>query len=318
MFTSKGMLFLYTLTPLHPGSGVSVGAVDLPIQRERITNYPMLQASGVKGALRHLATCLHPDEEWVFILFGPQTERASEYGGALVFTDSRVLLFPVRAARGLFAWITCPNVLARFVRDLHIAGCNKDLEPLRAALDVNLAPGQCAVCTESSVCFQGPAGNNVILEDFLFRVRTDYDYCEKMKGLAAWFAQHVFPEDFDAYWKEKIKKDLVLLSDQDFRAFVETSTEVITRIKIGQAGTVEQGPWDEEHLPTETLLYSVVLATAPKKRNSSLANASAVKEQFKRLVGEGKIMQFGGDETVGRGLVRLWFLDGGDAHASGP
>lgn len=314
MFGARGILFLYTLTPLHPGSGASVGAVDLPIQRERITNYPILQASGVKGALRHLAARFYSDQNLVFILFGPPTESASEYGGALVFTDSRVLLFPVRAAKGLFAWITCPHVLARFARDLGIAGYSGDLGPLHQALGVGLAPGQCAVPTGSSVCFQGQTGKNVVLEDFLFQVQRDH--CGKMDALAGWFAQRVFPEDFDAYWKEKITKDLVLLSDQDFRAFVETSTEVITRVKIGETGTVEQGPWDEEHLPTETLLYSVVLATAPKKKDSSVTNAEGVKEEFKRLVDQGKIMQFGGDETVGRGLVRLWLLEGG-GHASG-
>ena len=43
----------YTLSPLHAGSGQAVGAVDLPIQRERHTGWPHVQASGVKGAFRH-------------------------------------------------------------------------------------------------------------------------------------------------------------------------------------------------------------------------------------------------------------------------
>jgi CRISPR-associated protein Cmr4 len=52
MFKKAGILFFYTLTPLHPGSGASVAAVDLPIQRERHTNFPMIQASGVKGRIK--------------------------------------------------------------------------------------------------------------------------------------------------------------------------------------------------------------------------------------------------------------------------
>ena len=39
---SKSMLFLYVETPLHAGSGRGLGTVDLPIQRERATGYPMI------------------------------------------------------------------------------------------------------------------------------------------------------------------------------------------------------------------------------------------------------------------------------------
>lgn len=38
----------YGVTPLFAGSGQAIGAVDLPIQRERHTRWPMVQASGVK------------------------------------------------------------------------------------------------------------------------------------------------------------------------------------------------------------------------------------------------------------------------------
>jgi len=52
MFEAKSMLYLYVETPLHTGSGRGLGTVDLPIQRERVTGYPMVQASSIKGCLR--------------------------------------------------------------------------------------------------------------------------------------------------------------------------------------------------------------------------------------------------------------------------
>ena len=52
MFQAKKILFLYVETPLHAGTGRGLGAVDLPIQRDRTTGYPIIQASSVKGALR--------------------------------------------------------------------------------------------------------------------------------------------------------------------------------------------------------------------------------------------------------------------------
>mgnify|MGYP000669322062 CR=1 FL=1 len=37
MFQATNLLFIYVETPLHAGSGRGLGSVDLPIQRERIT-----------------------------------------------------------------------------------------------------------------------------------------------------------------------------------------------------------------------------------------------------------------------------------------
>jgi CRISPR-associated protein Cmr4 len=52
MFQQTKTLFLVCETPLHAGSGDSLGIVDLPIQRERHTQFPKIEASSLKGALR--------------------------------------------------------------------------------------------------------------------------------------------------------------------------------------------------------------------------------------------------------------------------
>lgn len=43
----SSLVFLYAETPLHAGSGTALGAVDLPIQRERLSGLPMVQGSGI-------------------------------------------------------------------------------------------------------------------------------------------------------------------------------------------------------------------------------------------------------------------------------
>ncbi|NMB17226.1 MAG: hypothetical protein GX980_08970 [Firmicutes bacterium] len=52
---TKGVLFLYGQSWLHPGAGASTGSIDLPVQREVHTDYPMIPASSVKGSLRAMA-----------------------------------------------------------------------------------------------------------------------------------------------------------------------------------------------------------------------------------------------------------------------
>ncbi len=52
MFKAARPLTIVVETPLHAGSGSELGVVDLPIQRERHTNHPKIEASTLKGCLR--------------------------------------------------------------------------------------------------------------------------------------------------------------------------------------------------------------------------------------------------------------------------
>ncbi len=317
MFKKAGVVFFYTLTPLHPGSGVSVGAVDLPIQRERHTNFPIVQASGVKGALRDLAEKLNDEgrlgsdkneiKKKIEAVFGPETSKASEHGGALALTDARVLLFPVRSVRGVFAWITCPEVIAHLKRDLEILsstnGSKLSLEALENVAEIGVRPQQAYVPPENNLELKDK--KCVILEEFRFEVVDGNQ--NKIQKLAEWLAKETLPSGLD-HWRKKLKKDLVLLNNEDFSHFVETATEVITRVKLGEKGTVEAGPWDEEHLPAETLLYSLALATEPKAPDKGIADARRVLSFLSCVLGKVSVMQFGGDETVGKGLVKVRYL----------
>jgi CRISPR-associated protein Cmr4 len=67
------MLYLYVETPLHAGVGSGLSNIDLPIQRERPTQYPMIQGSGIKGKLRATAEDVIKDEAIINALFGSPT-----------------------------------------------------------------------------------------------------------------------------------------------------------------------------------------------------------------------------------------------------
>src|ERR1700676_3688005 len=120
-------LYLYTESPLHAGAGSGLSSIDLPIQRERTTQYPMIQGSGIKGKLRSVAEDMVErkagtlTDEKVTIMFGPKT-TGSDHAGALIAGDARILLFPVRSLSGVFAYTTCYDVLGRFKRDKERSG----------------------------------------------------------------------------------------------------------------------------------------------------------------------------------------------------
>ena len=327
MFKSAAVLFLYAESPVHAGTGASVGSVDLPIQREKHTEYPIMQSSGVKGAIRAFAEKLPESDrlagdeprDWdqkIDAVFGPSTSDAEKklHGSAVAFTDARVLLFPVRSLAGVFAWITCPGVIERFRRHLELVSTDGSQES--SAGVEQLVHGGCIprnLRVRQGQAHLGrsetnlKAGGRLVLEDFDFEVVPD----EKVSLLARWLARNAIPcaKHYDI-WKEKLETDLVVLDDESFRDFVRFSTQVSTRIELDdETRTVSQGPWDEEALPAETLLYSFALVQDPQQpRRERRWDAPWVLDFLEGpLFRDMPIIQFGGNQTIGYGLVRTNF-----------
>ena len=297
MFDAKAMLFIYTETPLHCGSGISLGPVDLPIQREKSTNYPMVQASSIKGVVRDEVERKHQgnstEEEKIKVVFGPEDAK---YAGAISLTDGKILLFPVRSLKGVFGWITSRDVLERFKRDLEVVG-------ITASWNISAESGNKAFISPGSNLIVDPGSDpkHIVLEEFDFEVEESDD----VKNITKWISEKVVPNTPSyAYWRDKLQKDIALLPNDDFKDFVEIATEVIARIKLKPSKTVEEGGlWDEEYLPSDTILYSIMLASKPRKNVAELTSAPDVINYIKRQNLDR--LQLGGDETVGKGIIKV-------------
>ena len=129
----RHLLTLYTRTPLHVGSGTSVDVVDLPIMRERITGFPVIPSTSLKGVLlqharevfengAHSRANIIPVD--AKILFGAadtvgdgNEQKQISNAGCVQIMEAKLLAFPIRSLAGCFAWLTCPAVLERFQRD---------------------------------------------------------------------------------------------------------------------------------------------------------------------------------------------------------
>jgi CRISPR-associated protein Cmr4 len=326
MITATSMLYLYVETPLHVGMGSGLSSIDLPIQRERTTQYPMIQGSSIKGKLRSLAEESSQDHALINAIFGPMPMpgETSDHAGALIAGDARILLFPVRSLSGVFAYTTSCDVLARFKRDSTRTDSNQRTSTLSQA---NSAPDQSASSpnqSSTSLPWHLPdkpiAGtalvtsnsevqshNSLVLEEFSFTAQAD----TQVDAIAAWLADNALPTSTtDTYWSDKLKSSLVILPENDFRDFTLYATEIITRIRIDRhtKKAARGALWTEEHLPTDTLLYVPIYATNARqggKEGLKLHGRQILEAVKAQDSARGNYLQLGGDETVGRGMLHV-------------
>lgn len=305
MFKDAKIIFIYTETSLHCGSGTSLGVIDLPIQREKYTDYPVCQASGIKGVIREWFEIQNNNKEKIKYIFGPEFERGEieVFASAVTFTDGRLLLFPIRSFNGVFAYTTSRFALSRFKRDLTIAGVNN------ITWNVPNDSGDVVLGIQDSRVVDNQ--NKVVLEEYTFDFKKDND----VESFAKWIADKAFPKGEEyKFWREKVEKDIVVLPDNMFRDFVKLSTEVQARIRINnKTKTVDKGAlFYEEALPSDSLLYSVVMAHDPACdsaiRPDGLKTSKDIMEFLSQI--DCKRLQFGGDITIGKGIVHLIFLNG--------
>ena len=290
----KDLYYLKVLTPLHVGTGQGVGHIDLPIYREAHTDFPAIPSSAIKGTVRteeilRIAdeTGIEPKKVEEFIekfpgeLDGNLPENVKEkvskvacyFGsqnreGSIVFTDARILLFPVKSLRGIYALITCPYVLTRFAEET-----GKE-SPKLGELD----DSSCIVFehSENKVVY----GNKevVVLEEFTFEI----------EGEAGQDVLNLLDNP-------KIDKSrVVIVSDNVFTHMVKSYTEVQTHIKVDiEKGTVEGGAlWTEEYVPAEAVFYFFVIRQ--KDDEFSITNRDGV-----------SILQLGGNTSTGKGFVEV-------------
>lgn len=303
--TVGSLLHMHALTSLHWGAGASLGSVDLPIQRERHTQWPNGAGSALKGVLRDacreaLATSGTArgdadQHDRIRRLFGSAKTGSEETNaGALCVTDARLLAFPVRSLKGVFAWITCPAVLDRLTRDMDLAG-------------IKLPAHNYTVTNESALVADGcpliVADQYIQLDDETLDVGA-----QRITDLALQLSEHCLPSgpEYEAT-RQRFVKQLVVVSDDVFTHFCKYATEVVARIGLDyNTKTVKPGAlFYQELLPAESLMYSVLLVNDSRGSNSQ--PGAQLLSDLQSLLQQTSVLQVGGDETTGKGYCSIHF-----------
>jgi len=276
----------YAISPIHAGSGAATSTVDLPIQRERHTNWPHIQASGVKGSMRDHYRRFADDAKsnLINLIFGSDKDNDStrkgaqdDLPGAISISDAKLVAFPMRSNVAPFVWVTCPSVLKRLANDLEFAGFGglKDIPFVKK---------------EEAVVLKGEFKGDIILEDAVVRVNSTDDTK----------TDFALPDGFP-----EIER-LLLVSDDMYDYCVSSCTEVQTQIKIDSAtGTAADTALRyQEFLPADSVLYSIVYFS--KSAGLNELQAETIQGHIEDVIKN--FIQIGGDETLGRGICKISWL----------
>lgn len=298
MFEKHAAVFLYAVSPVHMGAGQAVGVIDNPIQRERHTGHPCFAGSGIKGAVRHGFTAIGGDEKLIDRLFGPDAGSGDLHAGAVSFGDAQLIALPVRSLKGGFVYATCPQALSRAQRLMKLIGIATDWPSL------TVGEGHCLIANPTLL-----SGDKLHLEAFEYVAKVSQDLPKVSEDLAA----KALPTDAAyAFFRDKLKTDLVLLSDTDFAYFAQNAMLVEPHVRIDAAtGTASDGGlFYTENMPPESLLVAPLLASQTRTgKKDDWMNAEEVMFKIKNVI-NARLLQIGGDATTGRGLVVATVLEG--------
>ena len=300
MQQANTILGLLAQTSIHAGTGSNTGVIDLPIQREGHNGWPCVFGSSMKGALRTRAESQYgKDNNSVICVFGPTTQNASDHAGAIMVSDARLLLLPIRSLTSQFKWVTCPDALGRFKRDVARFG-------MKALQDT--IP---SVTGNNAVVPQQTKDGALFLEEYRFDAKT-----QNLDTLITSLANLMQRDDAVT----ALQQQLVIVSDDMFAHLCQHATPVNAHIAIdSDTKTVRNGAlWYEETLPPETLLYvglSAVQARMPKKDKQDNPEtlpmpADAILQAVTGLFIDKPWLQIGGNETVGMGWCAVKALGG--------
>jgi CRISPR-associated protein Cmr4 len=268
------ILGLLAETSIHPGGSEAAGVVDLPVAREAATDYPVIPGSSLKGALLGLAREQVNGADRL-----PESERNRIFGqqdhaGALLVSDARLLLLPVRSLQSAYKWVTCPHLLERFQRDRARAG--QVTNPITSP---KVQAGK----------FLGADPGPLFLEERQF---------ERQGELPTNMVAELGPLIRHSATATRLANQLVIIADDDFAWFARHGLPVQARNVLDPEKKTSQNLWYEETIPSDALFYALLAERQP----------NAIEPVTKLFDGH-PYLQVGGNETVGMGWFTVKILD---------
>lgn len=296
------LLYLYAESPVHAGAADSLGVLDLPVQREVTTGYPVIWGQSLKGALRQAAEDAGETKGWnqttLTEVFGSAPVGEDEPGrestaGVLSIGDAQLVAMPVPTLQRTFAWATSELALGRLARKyttLRAGGAAPEF-PARVP----------AVGDGEGMAASGEWAKGGSHAEVLGPCLVEFGD-QPSQELVAWAdrlaSDAVGDDPLFAPFAGKLREDLLLVGSDVMPALLRECTELTARVQLSDQKSVQHGPFHSEYLPAETILAAALSLRPTKGAERTEAHLAALNDLL-----HGALLQIGGDETLGKGLV---------------
>lgn len=218
----KKLYKIDVITNLHVGSGeINYSIVDNQVERDAITQYPIINGSGLKGALRaHFNKKV--DENQVNRIFG--NEKRGQ--GSHRFFSANILSIPVRSNERPFYNGTSIGIIKEFINKIEIFNFDfEGIDSLRELTKLDIT---------TPVMFE-KREKDVYVEN----IKVEYKNFKKIEVL-----------------EKLIGEDVILFDDINFKEISE-QLPVIARNKLENGKS--QNLWYEEVVPNKSKFYTIIL-----------------------------------------------------------
>ncbi|MBL7786758.1 MAG: type III-B CRISPR module RAMP protein Cmr4 [Chitinophagales bacterium] len=229
---------LYTircLTNMHVGSGdTNYGIIDKQVQRDVITEMPIIHSSSMKGALRQHAEMLLSDKDVINDIFGSENNKNSDgksQTGTHRFFTAQLLSLPVRSDTKPFFRAFSLATLRQLCNDMVIFN-------VQSASKTQIEE-VCEVLNKKTdkIYLLSDTINSAILED--------------QKATA--IDKQLLPKL--AILTKLLGDNLALFPDDDFKELVK-NLPVIARNHLENG--ISKNLWYEEIVPRESVFYTLI------------------------------------------------------------
>ena len=291
MYINKAYI-IKSKTNLHVGSdGTNFGIVDKEVQRDTISNLPVINGSSLKGAVKdHFSDMLATSNElpadsdevkpFVFrAIFGDEQKEFDEddaktYAklpkqGLVKFIDAKLLFLPLRSNKKPFYHVTSLATLHLMQEFLRSMGIILALEKIDTEKSVVI--GKEPATVEDVACEA---------------LDTDFSKLKKFFGI----------------------NDLAIFNDEDFNEAV-SNLPVIARNKLENGKSVNL--WYEEVVPRESIFYTVLCyynnlddATQDKRGKTDRRKFENAYKRFEQKLLKDDL-QIGANASIGYGICNF-------------
>ncbi len=263
---------LEPITNLHVGNGdINYNIIDNEVEKDPLTNYPIINSSGIKGAFREFIQNNKIDKKIEIDIFGSepieQNKDEKKKPGKLKFYSGECLGLTMRNEKGNapYSLVTTKKMLDRFI---------EMCEVMKVKYSLNIDN------LDEDKSYKA-ANNEIIVEEIKIEDNLEDNEIKKLfKKITSNTADNlvIMPHD-------KIK---------------DISLPVVARNVLKDG--ISQNIWYEEYVPHHSLFFVCVSCEEDDELLNTFNNAV-----------NGKIVQFGGNASIGYGLTKVTvFKEGGD------